>query len=554
VASYEEWNRALVHHFSQSVPRGSSVFLAVDDDEIVRVGRNLAAQASEVDDFISAVSKNVIQRGRLNLRQLRGRNGLGEPKGIAFLCVLVLAATRMAEEEDVSEINYFHRLREILDLPDEEGRPEGMSPGSEAEEPLWMEWNRWLQEHSLLPSAVSGEGSRKYINYPLSQALLRKADKDRLKRLFIERRFSEDMDPDTLAARVRAEEISLPQHLRELLHADRERRAAVQEAMHQLYELWRENPQDDRLTAGVRVRALRSSIYRTVDFITGLTTYHFHPKAPRGQAIGQFTVEIDGRNFVLTQERPGWLYPFGRLTGRKLREGIRIPVSGNLDIDYVVLPKRKFWVLVQDPEDPDSGNLAGWTGPQLAEPFLLLIVPELLGELILLKEEGLIEWAGEPIKVLDSEWLEIRNCMAVSEAWSGVFIQDQELFEALKPSAPLSVVVSGGLRVPNCSGWLQGYGPELTIFSFYPEVEVRITRVHDGTVVLDDAQRTGNSFPVAWGDPGDYRVEAKVIGRSVQRLIKLIGWDELESARLACRDMIELDGARLCGASLETLG
>ena len=362
------------------------------------------------------------------------------------------------------------------------------------------------------------------------------------------------MDPATLAARVRAEEINLPQHLRELLGADRERRSAVQEAIHQLYELWCENPQDDRLATGVRVRTLRSGIYRTVDFITGLITYHFHPKAPRGQAIGQLTIEIDGKNFVLTQERPGWLYPFGRLTGRELREGVRIPVNGNFDIDHVVLPKRKFWIMVQDPEDPDSGDLAGWTGPQLAEPFLLLLVPELLSELIMLKEEGLIEWEGESIKVLDDEWLEIRNCMAVSEAWSGVFIQDQELFEALKPSAPLSVGASGGLRVPTRSGWLHGYGPELTIFSFYPEAQIRITRIHDEAVMLDGARHTGTSFPVSWGNPGDYRVEAKVIGRSVQRLIKIIGWNELESARLACRDMIELDGARLCGASLEALG
>ncbi|MEH2003061.1 MAG: hypothetical protein V7L00_30760 [Nostoc sp.] len=63
----------------------------------------------------------------------------------------------MAQEEKISETNYFKRLREILALPGS-SRPPGMKLGYEAEEPLWQEWNRWLMEHRFLPSAQRGRG------------------------------------------------------------------------------------------------------------------------------------------------------------------------------------------------------------------------------------------------------------------------------------------------------------------------------------------------------------------------------------------------------------
>jgi hypothetical protein len=56
---------------------------------------------------------------------------------------MVLAAYNMQEEEGINETNYFLRLRELLDLPPVQRRPEGMTPAG-AEEPLWQNWNNYL--------------------------------------------------------------------------------------------------------------------------------------------------------------------------------------------------------------------------------------------------------------------------------------------------------------------------------------------------------------------------------------------------------------------------
>jgi len=51
-----------------------------------------------------------------------------------------------------------------------------------------------------------------------------------------------------------------------------------------------------------------------------------------------------------------------------------------------------------------------------------------------LRNEGLIEWHGDPLVPFeDVSWLEIQDCMVVSSAWSGVFIPSGELYDALRP-------------------------------------------------------------------------------------------------------------------------
>jgi len=159
------------------------------------------------DDFCRAVREAVIIEGRINLGQLQGRNAAGLPKGVAFLSVMVLAANNMVDEEEISEDNYFKGLRAILGLPtSEDGRPPGMKCGIKDEEPLWHEWNNWLMSSGFMPSAHRGRGGRTtYINYPISQSLLRRTDKNRLVQLFSEKQWTAQWDAMTLFAYVRRE-------------------------------------------------------------------------------------------------------------------------------------------------------------------------------------------------------------------------------------------------------------------------------------------------------------------------------------------------------------
>ena len=65
----------------------------------------------------------------------------------------------MADGEKISEFNYFKRLREIFGLSGSV-RPQGMKPGSDAEEPLWKTWNNCLWEQGYIPTAKLGNGRR----------------------------------------------------------------------------------------------------------------------------------------------------------------------------------------------------------------------------------------------------------------------------------------------------------------------------------------------------------------------------------------------------------
>jgi hypothetical protein len=567
MASYETWNTALLSYFIEGVPRSSTIFLSIDNDILAQVGRSLTHEATArlpgiaetapdlaaVRDFCAAIRSCVVEsQERINLRAIRGRNGRGEPAGLAFLCAMVLAASWMAEEEDISEINYFRRLREVLALSSGEGRPPGMSPGGDAEEPLWLEWNRWLQEHGYLPSADHGDGPRKYINYPLSQALLRHADKDRLCSLFYERQWLRDWDADTLFVHVQREAHHLPQHLRELLNAQRQRRQAVAEAIYELHEFWRENLYSGAVRLGSGSTNLRAGLFRIEDALFGTIAYHLYPRALRGRAPSQIQVRQDDKLWSLVPDQPGWYQPLGPLSEDELDAGTRYRIEQPQDLGFLVLPQRRFWILVQDPENPESGAYASWTGPQLAEPFILLTKRDLLPQLEHLRGEGLIEWSGEPEPLFSGKWVEIRDCMAVSEAWSGVFIDDQELYEALRPSMTLSVSISGGLRVPNRGGWVEGYGPQITIFGFDIEADVCIMRVADGHTFFDQPQRTNTPFSVPWPGLGDYRVEASSAGHSASpRLIKILSWQDLRLTIPERRDVLRLVGHQICGALVE---
>jgi hypothetical protein len=224
MASYREWNQALVSYFTSGVPRGTKLYVSVDDDVLERIGLEFGKDTgvnNGRDDFLIAVRKKVIIDQQVNLSNLRGCDSDGLPKSIAFLSATVLAAYQMAEEEKISELNYFRRLQKILGLSGA-CRPPGMEFGYGAEEPLWKEWNLWLRQQGFLPSAVRGRGGpTTYINYPISQSLLRHADKNRLLDLFNEKQWTAQWDAQTLFIHVRRETSRLCQHLKELLTSNR---------------------------------------------------------------------------------------------------------------------------------------------------------------------------------------------------------------------------------------------------------------------------------------------------------------------------------------------
>lgn len=556
---YDQWNRALLEYFTQGIPLGGKVYLSTDDDVLTLIGQSSFRSSVENDwshDFCRAVKERVVIEKSVDLQPLKEPYPNGTPQCVAFLGATVLAASYMAEEEDISEMNYFERLQTLLDL-EGEGRPSGMKPGRDAEEPLWNIWNHWLLEQGFEPTAQQGGGRNKYINYPISQSLLRQADKDRLQTLFVEKGWRASWDAQTLFAQVRREEKQLSQHLQQIVVEDKQRREAVAEAIHEVYQQWQAQgyPSTPKFGGGKRVwsRTLYAGLYRTEDFL-GQSEYFIYPKQQRGRQLESVQVDYRGNTEILNEERPGWYLPIGNpLAPNDLDKEHQCSVISHSELDKLVLPRRDFWILVPDPENLDSGVYGSWGIPALGTPFILVCKKELLEDLQRLRDERLLEWNEEPLP-LDEEgnWVEIYDCLVTSRAWDGVFI-NQELKDALQPTIQLSISLSGGLRVPIPRGWVEGYLPQVTVFGFSRNVDLEVVRLSDEKVVLPSrSQPTNTPMPLDSLPEGLYLIKANSAREAAERIIRVVGWKELEMLEPMRQESIVVSkNASICGSLIQ---
>jgi hypothetical protein len=555
--NYSKWNQALIYYFTTGIPQGSQIYLSVDDEVLETIGKNFPLSSENwCADFCAAVKKEVVVDGKVNFSQLHGRDEEGLPKSVAFLSVMVLAAYRMAEDEEVNQSNFFRRFKELLDLPiSESSRPRGMNSGEE--EPLWQDWELWLRQKGFIPSAQKGDGSRTYINYPISQTLLRQSDKDKLCQIFSEKNWKTQWDAQTLIVRVRQEVTRFSQHLQDLLSGDKLklRYEVIAEAIHEIYEQWLNEgcPITLKKAALTPSRHLFAGLYRTEDIFSGTVEYAVFPKQPRNRQLKQIEIQYEDNFYPLIEERLGWYEPMELvISDNELENGAKYRVKASEELDYLILPQRDFWILVSDPQNDEAADYASWGTPQLGETFILLCKRELLSQLELLKSEHLLEWERDNQYPFgkNSDWIELHKCMVISPAWNGVFIENIALKDALQPSINLSMSFSGGLRVPNNLGtWLVDHPPQVTIFGFHPTVELKITNLLDNKLIFEDVQKTNIPISLNFPQSGEYLVEATTdAGESSERLIQIVDWNKLSITKPRHREMLAIGDKQICGS------
>ncbi len=115
----------------------------------------------------------------------------GPPPCIALLAACSLAAERMRADSDKAATNYYGRLAEVLDLTEEHTHQLG-SKYREHALLLWESLNVWLRDlHGQrgLPTAVS-LGHQRFVSLPISQALIRAQERDRLSEFFARYQFN----------------------------------------------------------------------------------------------------------------------------------------------------------------------------------------------------------------------------------------------------------------------------------------------------------------------------------------------------------------------------
>jgi len=456
----------------------------------------------------------------------------------------------------------------------EPGRPPGLKidytrVGHEPfapEEPLWQAWNTWLNRNGWQSTADRGPGGlRKYINYPLSQALLRARDTVRLARVFREQeragRLSRFWDRDLLAVHLDDLGDRLPpSRLRALLQTttDPRRFDAIAEAAYEVYAALDWNRTDAEAETGDRTlgpRRLSAGLYRTEDFFSDTITYWLYPRMPRWWNGQSLSIRHGQESHPLRFQRAGWFHPLWPVD--LSREHVDI-VEGGDDIKTLVLPERDFWILGHDPEDDSSDVLATWRLPTLGETFLLLCQGQYAQQLALLHQEGLLLWDHVAEVTIGTQvWYEYHECMVLSSEWSGILPLNKgckELLQTLQPTTTAAIILEGGLLVPGQHVWLDGYGPRMRICGFEPLVRLRVINLAAPAAPMRDEMVKANAQE---GEllqlvPGEYLLEAWAGNRCVaRRTFRTLSWDTLGEGQLPCQFGMPLGAFMLRGACLD---
>lgn len=538
--TFQDWNDVLIKYTLQGLSLGSHVFLSIDEEaiEIVALLFNEPTPPHGwVEEFKRVVRNRCVYNEEVNVPRFAQplRDTRKYPRYVPFLAAMVFAAYLMGEDEDknIYSNDYFTHLNSVLGLEGKRGRVSGLTRGEDGK--LWEDWASWLRTSGYLPTAYPGEGPEKYKNYPKSQTLLRKADKDKLWRHFTTHGWRKDYDQVLLMQRIRRDAQYLTTHLQDILDPKSEMwlrsYEAISNSCYEVYEDWRESDgSGTRLSASEpRIRtSLDGKIYRTEDFFSGAVVYQIFPRQTRQSAFAELHITHDGENYTLTEDRPGWYSPLWILDERQLTDGLKVPItSQNSAIKSLFLPARDFWVLTLDPDTPESGVYASWDkGIQLGTEFILLARQTLQDDLARLRDEGLITWQSI-VNVFDS-WYEYRGVTVQSEpqAWASIHLNNDALRLTLQPRTTFSINFIGGLRAPRGYGWLVGYEPKLSLASFLPDA---ILTVFDETeeVIYTATIESGQLIDIPWKQAGNYRLIIEQSGLSDERIVRILNWSDV---------------------------
>ncbi|ABI67644.1 hypothetical protein [Syntrophomonas wolfei] len=566
MADYHEWNLAIIAYFLQGLPTGSTVYLNMDEGALSEISTRLSIDGNVQkpwEDFYAAIRSQCVRNGNVQLGSIAGFDESGIPHGVAFLAAMVLAAYLMMDEETeigiVSETNYFNRLRTVLGLAtDERGRPSGLNPPG-TEEILWNNWNEYLLRNRFFPSAEAGEGiARKYINYPLSQALLRNADQERLEHLFNKEekagRLGRSQDKDRLIIWLKNNlHLITSSHLKKLLcQDDRRRYNALCESVYDVYTQieWDKEFVNNNFHHGLeRQRRLTAGIYRVEDPFFGEIDYILYPQQPRRCQVAEIKIiDIEEQKHTLKIERPGWYYPLWSINPVG---GLKYTVTGDPRFYELIVPDKEFWILIRDPENEDSGVFASWGYPDLGETFLLVCRKEYKEQLELLAQEKLMTWDHTVELPGDLEgWVEYRECMVTSDNWDCIIPINADLFETLRPNIRASISLKSGLRVSPHLRWLEGYGPELTVIGFTDSVRLQLTVLgNDMHSITDELVETNQTIDLRNLSPGNYIARILEGSRVVSmKSFQIIAWQELKSQVIESGMGMNLGACTLEGA------
>ena len=191
---YDLWNGVVFERFFGEDASDRLVYLDIDEEHLAAIAPDDQAAKAPTQDFVQATSCTLDLRGAslLNehlsrLRRWKYEGSPAPPPFIAVLALFCLAANMMRSDQQFKASNYYDRLAQILFGTYSKGQRNAVSSGFRKAQLIWEELEGWLRGHSGrrgLPSAQPMY-RLKHVGFPISQALLRSNDRQKLPEFFL---------------------------------------------------------------------------------------------------------------------------------------------------------------------------------------------------------------------------------------------------------------------------------------------------------------------------------------------------------------------------------
>lgn len=173
---------------------GRPAYALIDDDAREALGERFEVSPRTADWLVRREARSQI---RLNVpdeapfRRLAAQpwrptsDWAATPPGLATLVTLSAAANDMHADSDVAAHNYYTRLHARLETPESRMRAVEANYRKFADD-LWRRLNAWLEywEGARGVPTAYALGNMRYVGLPLSQAVIRREDRDRLPQFF----------------------------------------------------------------------------------------------------------------------------------------------------------------------------------------------------------------------------------------------------------------------------------------------------------------------------------------------------------------------------------
>ena len=172
---YREFNNLIYDNFFKKEVAGNTITLSIDEEMITDIASQMKSSKDELINSITVYMKDDWEK-ILSL----GIDGI--PQYLGLIAVQVYAAHLMQKKDGYTEKAYLTHLNQLFGF---EGNYKIENLFKKYQDKIWDSLKKWAMERDFnIHLPVKKTGKSRYVQYPLSQALLNKEDLARAPILF----------------------------------------------------------------------------------------------------------------------------------------------------------------------------------------------------------------------------------------------------------------------------------------------------------------------------------------------------------------------------------